>query len=190
MAKTRARLPVALYTNRPDEDPGVVLFTDIRAVFLGLGTDRIASSALVDVLVGLDDGMRAEWRGPHDDWPPRKLSQSELARLLRPFGISPGRYGRRSGDRGARAVAVTTGRNSRRCGRRTAHQPTHRHRRAKRCTCRGGEPPREPTQAAGEAAETLGGAGGAARPARSIRSPRRRGRAASAALRGRAPWRS
>jgi hypothetical protein len=80
---------IALCANRPDEDPGVVLLTDIRTVFLGLGTDRVASAALVGALLELDDAMWADWRGPHDDRPPRKLSQSELARLLRPFGIRP-----------------------------------------------------------------------------------------------------
>jgi Protein of unknown function (DUF3631) len=80
---------IALSTNRLDEDPGVVLLGDIGTVFLTLGIDRIASAALIEGLLGLDDGMWSDWRGPHDDRPPRKLNQADLARLLRPFGITP-----------------------------------------------------------------------------------------------------
>src|SRR5262249_1262563 len=60
-----------------------------HTVFLGLGVDRITSAALVEALLDLDDGMWADWRGPNDNRPTRKLNQSELARLLRPFGIRP-----------------------------------------------------------------------------------------------------
>jgi hypothetical protein len=80
---------VELCANRPDEDPGVTLLTDIRSVFLALGVDRITSEGLVAALVGLDDGFWHEWRGLNDDQPPRRLTQGELARLLRPFGIRP-----------------------------------------------------------------------------------------------------
>jgi hypothetical protein len=59
----------------------------IRTVFQVLGVDPMASSALVDALLGLDDGLRSEWRGPNDDRPPRKLTRSELSRLLHPFRI-------------------------------------------------------------------------------------------------------
>jgi hypothetical protein len=80
---------IALCSNHPDEDPGVVLLADIRAVFQALNTDRIPSAALVEALLALDDGFWNDWRGPKDDRPPRKLSQSELALLLRPFRIQP-----------------------------------------------------------------------------------------------------
>jgi hypothetical protein len=80
---------VELCANRPDEDAGVTLLVDIRTVFFALGVDRITSVALVEALVSLDDGYWHEWRGPNDDRPPRKLTQGELARLLRPFGIRP-----------------------------------------------------------------------------------------------------
>jgi hypothetical protein len=75
--------------NRPDEDPAVVLLTDIRAVFNERGVDRIGSRNLVDALVTRDDGYWGEWRGPNDDRPSRNLTQGELAKLLRPFGIVP-----------------------------------------------------------------------------------------------------
>jgi hypothetical protein len=95
----------ALSADRPDEDPGVVLLTDIRTVFQVDGADRMASSALVEALVQLDDGMWHEWRGPHDDRYPRKLSQPELSNLLRPFGIRPKTIWpirRQPGDRSSR----------------------------------------------------------------------------------------
>jgi Protein of unknown function (DUF3631) len=80
---------VTLCANRPDEDPGVVLLADIRTVFQARGVDRIASLALVEAMVGMDDGPWNEWRGPNDDRPARKLTQGEMAGLLRPFGIRP-----------------------------------------------------------------------------------------------------
>jgi hypothetical protein len=67
----------------------VTLLRDIRTVFQTRAIDRIASSALVEELLGLDEGLWTEWRGPNDDRPSRKLTQSELSRLLRPFGIRP-----------------------------------------------------------------------------------------------------
>jgi hypothetical protein len=96
---------VALSANRPDEDPGVRALVDTRTVLKARGVDRIASSALVEALTGLDDGRWNEWRGPKDDRPPRKLTQGELSHLLRPFGIVPktiwpGR--RRPGDKSSR----------------------------------------------------------------------------------------
>ena len=72
---------------RLDEDPGIVLLHDIRRVFRLLDKDRIASALLVEKLLEVDDGGWAEWRGPTDDRAPRKLTQSELAGLLRPFHI-------------------------------------------------------------------------------------------------------
>jgi hypothetical protein len=78
-----------LSANRLYEDVGVTLLEDIRAVFEELGVDRIASALLVSKLINLNDGAWAEWRGPRDDRPPRKLTQGELARLLRDFQIRP-----------------------------------------------------------------------------------------------------
>jgi hypothetical protein len=55
---------VTLNAGRPDEDPGVILLTDIRTVFQARGVDRIASSALIEALLGLEAGFWSEWRGP------------------------------------------------------------------------------------------------------------------------------
>ena len=96
---------MALSANRPDEDPGVTLLADIRVVFEARGFDRMASLALVAALLDLDHGPYSEWRGPNDDRPPRKLTQGELSRLLRPFGIWPKTIWpahRRPGDKSSR----------------------------------------------------------------------------------------
>jgi Protein of unknown function (DUF3631) len=62
---------------------------DIRIVFDGLGVDRLTSIALIEALLALEDSLWHDWRGLRDDRPARKLGQSELARLLRPFDIRP-----------------------------------------------------------------------------------------------------
>jgi hypothetical protein len=41
------------------------------------------------MLLKLNDGLWTEWRGVNDDRPARKLTQPELANLLRPFEIRP-----------------------------------------------------------------------------------------------------
>ena len=80
---------VALSANRPDEDIGVTLLADTRTVLSMRGIDRIASADLIGALLELEDGQWGEYRGPHDDRPPHKLRQAELARLLRSFRIKP-----------------------------------------------------------------------------------------------------
>lgn len=85
-----------------DEDAGVILLDDIRTIFDRLGADRIASEDLIRALLEHDgEWSWSEWRGMRDDQQPRKLSQGELARLLRPFGIRP-RSLRRPGTVGTR----------------------------------------------------------------------------------------
>ena len=49
----------------------------------------MASVDLIAALLDVDDSGWSEYRGPHDGQTPRKLSQGEMARLLRPFGIRP-----------------------------------------------------------------------------------------------------
>ena len=96
---------IELNANCPDEDAGVTLLADIRIIFSVCGVDRIASLALVEALRGLDDGRWNDWRGRNDDRSPRKLTQGELSRLLRPFGIRPKTIWparRQPGDRSAK----------------------------------------------------------------------------------------
>jgi Protein of unknown function (DUF3631) len=80
---------IELSAKRPDEDLGVMLLADIRTVFLARDIDRIASLGLVEALVGLDDGFWNEWGGLQDDRSPHKLTQGELARILKRFHIRP-----------------------------------------------------------------------------------------------------
>ena len=98
-----------LMADRPEEDPGITVLTDIRSIFLALGTDRIASTALVKALHALDDGNSTwnEWRGRHDDRPPHELTEIELSHccLLSRSGRVPS--GQPIADREARVFAVT-----------------------------------------------------------------------------------
>jgi hypothetical protein len=50
-----------------------------------------ASTGSADLVVAMHDleSMWLNWRGPKDDRPPHKLTQSELARLLKPFHVHP-----------------------------------------------------------------------------------------------------
>ena len=72
-----------------EEDVIVVLLRHIRDVFDARGVDRLFSRILVQALNEIDDAPWSEWRGVRDDQQPRRLSQGELARLLRPFRIRP-----------------------------------------------------------------------------------------------------
>ena len=72
-----------------DEDAGVVLLSDIRDIFNRTSAERMASVDLIAALLDVEESGWSEYRGPHDDQTPRKLSQGEMARLLRPFGIRP-----------------------------------------------------------------------------------------------------
>jgi hypothetical protein len=96
---------IALSADRPDEDVGVQLLTDVRTIFHAREIDRVASADLVEQLIGLDEGQWGEWRGPNDARTPRKLTQPQVAELLRPFGIKSRTIwpiGRRPGDKSSR----------------------------------------------------------------------------------------
>jgi Protein of unknown function (DUF3631) len=75
----------------------VTALRQIQRIFLAREIDRILSVELVNALTGIDDAPWHDWRGPRDDRSPRKLTQADLAWLLRPFGIRPrtvrGRWG-------------------------------------------------------------------------------------------------
>jgi Protein of unknown function (DUF3631) len=76
-----------LCSNRSDEDPGVMLLLNIQTVFQALNVDRIPSAILIEELLGLEDDQWNDWRGLNNDQQPRKLTQGELARMLKPFKI-------------------------------------------------------------------------------------------------------
>jgi hypothetical protein len=80
---------VKLSANRVYIEPGVALLAAIWLVFQEKGVDRITSKDLLAGLWALNDGDWNEWRGPKEDRPPHKLTESELAEMLRPFLISP-----------------------------------------------------------------------------------------------------
>jgi hypothetical protein len=87
---TRAReAAIAMSGDHHDEDPGVELLSDIRAVFDTRKIERIPSSDLTTALVAIDEAQWHEWRGAHGDQQPRKLTQMTLAGLLKPFRIRP-----------------------------------------------------------------------------------------------------
>jgi hypothetical protein len=125
---------VALGATRPDEDAGVVLLRDIRTVFAVHGVDRIFSEVLIQALHALDDGMWADWCGPNDDRPPRKLNQSELAECCARSPSNREQYGRLNADPVREAAEATCARSLRRHGVTIAHQTTHQHKPIKSCT--------------------------------------------------------
>jgi hypothetical protein len=85
-----ARVAAVALSKGQDEDLAVLLLSDIRDIFdRRPTTDRFPSAVLVAELNELSDARWNEWRGPRDDQATRRLSQSELARVLSPFGIKP-----------------------------------------------------------------------------------------------------
>jgi hypothetical protein len=96
---------VKLSANRVYIEPGVALLGDVLLVFQEKGVDRLTSKDLVAGLLGLNDGDWNEWCGPKEDQTPHRLTQSELAAMLRPFHIRPRTIwpkGSRSGSRSSR----------------------------------------------------------------------------------------
>ena len=49
----------------------------------------MASEDLITALLDIEESGWSEYRGMRDDQQPKKLSQGEMARLLKPFGIRP-----------------------------------------------------------------------------------------------------
>jgi len=79
---------IALNSSRQYENPYVTLLTNIRTVFDRYGTDRLCTKReLIPGLAGLEDSLWAEWAGLDDMAAPHMLTQGDLGRLLRPFGI-------------------------------------------------------------------------------------------------------
>ena len=71
-----------------DEDAGVILLSDIRDIFNRTTADRMASVDLITALHDIEESGWSEYRGMRDDQQPKKLSQGEMARLLKPFGTA------------------------------------------------------------------------------------------------------
>jgi uncharacterized protein DUF3631 len=86
-----------------DEDMGVVLLSDIRRVFEG---DRMTSEAIVAALLALDDANWSDYCGSHEDQQPRAFRKSDLARLLKPFEITPRTIWPKGGTRADRGISA------------------------------------------------------------------------------------
>jgi hypothetical protein len=80
---------IELCANHPDEDVVVRLLADIRAIFSARRADRLTSAILVAGLNAMKDSPWPEWRGREGNRSPRPLTQTELTKLLEPFGIRP-----------------------------------------------------------------------------------------------------
>jgi uncharacterized protein DUF3631 len=88
-SKAAREAAVAFANTYHDEDAAVILLSDIRDIFNRTAADRMASVDLIAALLDIEESGWAEYRGARDDQAPRKLTQGEMARLLRPFGIRP-----------------------------------------------------------------------------------------------------
>lgn len=78
------RAALTLASEQDDETADVLLLCDVRMIFDNLGVDRLSSHDLVAALVALENRPWSEWRKG------KPLSTNALARLLRPFSITPG----------------------------------------------------------------------------------------------------
>lgn len=70
----------------PDDEPqsaGVLLLRDAAEVFQARRGERFGSSEVVDALCALEESPWAEWRGG------RPITTRGIAKLLKPFGVSP-----------------------------------------------------------------------------------------------------
>jgi len=93
---TRARQAASEFVSEhTDDSRRVQLLADIRAAFDTKNTDRLSSDELVAYLTSLDDRPWVEFSKG------RALSKPQLARLLRPVGVSSGTI-RLDGERTAK----------------------------------------------------------------------------------------
>jgi Protein of unknown function (DUF3631) len=66
-----------------DQSRGVLLLTDIRAIFAERGVDRMPSGLLVNALAAIEGRPWAEWKKG------KPITQNGLAALLKPFKVRP-----------------------------------------------------------------------------------------------------
>jgi hypothetical protein len=79
---------VALASDRQYENQHKTLLIDIRTVFDRYNKDRLRTKAeLIPALAGLEDSIWSEWTGLDGTAAPHLLTQGDIGRLLRPFGI-------------------------------------------------------------------------------------------------------
>jgi uncharacterized protein DUF3631 len=82
-------LALRMTVGLPDDDARVLLLTAIRDIFDALRVDRIFSATLVDQLHNLEGEPWSEWIGLNNDRPPRPITQTQVAYILKDFGIAP-----------------------------------------------------------------------------------------------------
>lgn len=76
-----ARRIAAKGSIRNEETAAIVLLGDLRAMFADRGVDRLTSKEIVNRLSQMEDREWPEWKQG------KPLTQTQLARLLKPFGI-------------------------------------------------------------------------------------------------------
>ena len=84
-----ARAAALALSEHQKEDETILLLTDIRTVFDTFHVDRFWVEALVEALLHMPDSQWSDWRGPHGDLQPHKLTTRELRGVLRSFSIRP-----------------------------------------------------------------------------------------------------
>jgi hypothetical protein len=84
----RIRQAAAALVLRESESTGPMLLGDIRAAFDEKGSDRLASADLCEALATMEGRPWAEWRAGRGA-APKPITPNQLAKVLRPFGISP-----------------------------------------------------------------------------------------------------
>lgn len=81
------RAALALAGGKPGEDTTrITLLEDLRTVFEEEGADRLPSETIVKALVEIEGHPWPEWKDG------RPLTATQLARLLKPFGIGPEKW--------------------------------------------------------------------------------------------------
>jgi hypothetical protein len=85
----QAREAMAYFAHEfQDADVRILLLGDIRTVFNGHAVDRLPTKTLLGELFALDADWH-EFRGVRGEQQPHKLKDSELASMMREFGIRP-----------------------------------------------------------------------------------------------------
>ncbi len=82
----RIREAATALAPRESESTGPMLLADIKAVFDGKATDRLASTNICEELTTMEGRPWAEWKASKGA-SPKPLTPNQLARLLKPFGI-------------------------------------------------------------------------------------------------------
>jgi hypothetical protein len=86
----RARKAMAVFMREhEDGDMKIVLLSDIKKIFDTKAVDRLPTSDLLTALYELEGAGWCEFLGVRSDQAPHKIKDSELAHMVRAFGIRP-----------------------------------------------------------------------------------------------------